>query len=179
MAFLVPYFYGRHFIDSLALGVGVASTHSSKVARVDLMTSTYRSVRIHGVETDFGEYYDFDMRDGLRYQRGTAAYAGQVHTHDVAEYAGEPDARGFFDGFVHERTLRSQTDLETVAYRYALRETVSAEALASMALAKEDVGICTVESFQDPVDRKVNRTEYVTTSYGFLVKGRVFAVGPQ
>jgi hypothetical protein len=45
MAFLVPYFYGRHVVDSIALGRAVASTHSAKVAQIDLKTSTYRSVR--------------------------------------------------------------------------------------------------------------------------------------
>ena len=66
-------------------------------------------MRIHGVETDFAEYYTYDylgeaapvvykgkfVPATLQYQRGTGAYRGQVRVHDVARDGNDATLRGF------------------------------------------------------------------------------------
>ena len=43
------------------------SGHSSDMASVDLNTSSYLSVRIHGVDTDFADFYTIDIVNDLPY----------------------------------------------------------------------------------------------------------------
>jgi len=71
-AYLVPYYAGRSFLDTVQReDVVRGGAHSSKLASVDLNTTKYRTVRLRGVDSDFAEYYTFDWRDGLPYSAAT------------------------------------------------------------------------------------------------------------
>jgi hypothetical protein len=74
MAYLVPYYRGMNYADEAGLTMPALSGHSSDMASVDLNTSSYLSVRIHGVDTDFADFYTIDIVNDLPYSRGTGAY---------------------------------------------------------------------------------------------------------
>lgn len=177
MAFLVPYYRGQNYIDTTEDYDPSPSGHSAKLPSIDLNTSTYKSVRIHGVETDFAEYYTYDyLGDAaavvykgefvpatLQYQRGTGAYEGQVRVHDVASYGGDPMLRGFFHGFVQEHARRNSTVRETTRYRYHRRFFVS-----DAELRAEIKHGCEPRERLDPVHRSKNTSRTSVETYGFL-----------
>merc|ERR1719399_1826994 len=126
MAYLVPYYRGMNYADEAGLTMPALSGHSSDMASVDLNTSSYLSVRIHGVDTDFADFYTIDIVNDLPYSRGTGAYkvsycvledgygdacslafpckngepcetvGRQANKHDLAKYAANDKLKGFF-----------------------------------------------------------------------------------
>ena len=166
MAFLVPYYRGQNYIDTTVDYAPAPSGHSAKLPSVDLNTSTYKSVRIHGVETDFAEYYTYDYKGEaadvvykgkfvpatLQYQRGTGAYDGQVRLHDMAAYANDTMLRGFFHGFVQEHARRNSTERKAISMHYHRRFLVSEDELA-VAVAKFG---CSPSDRRDPVHNVSN-----------------------
>jgi hypothetical protein len=117
VAVLVPYYHGRqacnaagtvtkHIVTAdtpcapVARGMrDNAAFYGSKLVRVDLQTSKYSTVKIHGLKTDFSDYYTYYWgtrtgdpqsaslryrgQPGLAYQLGIGAYAGQLVVSDV------------------------------------------------------------------------------------------------
>lgn len=128
MAFLVPYYRGLNYVDQAALSTPTLSGHSSDMASVDLNTSSYLSVRIHGVDTDFADFYTIDTYKGLPYSRGTGAYetdtGSQATRHDLAAYASNDKLRGFFHGFVQHQKRRNTTETFYTDYVYHGRDMV-------------------------------------------------------
>ncbi|KAH8095764.1 hypothetical protein JL720_3088 [Aureococcus anophagefferens] len=178
MAFLVPYYRGQNYIDTTVDYAPAPSGHSAKLPSVDLNTSTYKSVRIHGVETDFAEYYTYDYKGEaadvvykgkfvpatLQYQRGTGAYDGQVRLHDMAAYANDTMLRGFFHGFVQEHARRNSTERKAISMHYHRRFLVSEDELA-VAVAKFG---CSPSDRRDPVHMTKNTSRLSVETYGFL-----------
>ncbi|KAH8076558.1 hypothetical protein JL721_569 [Aureococcus anophagefferens] len=169
---------GRNYIDTTVDYAPAPSGHSAKLPSVDLNTSTYKSVRIHGVETDFAEYYTYDYKGEaadvvykgkfvpatLQYQRGTGAYDGQVRLHDMAAYANDTMLRGFFHGFVQEHARRNSTERKAISMHYHRRFLVSEDELA-VAVAKFG---CSPSDRRDPVHMTKNTSRLSVETYGFL-----------
>ena len=134
MAYLVPYYRGMNYADEAGLTTPALSGHSSDMASVDLNTSSYLSVRIHGVDTDFADFYTIDIVNDLPYSRGTGAYkvsycvledgygdacslafpckngepcetvGRQANKHDLAKYAANDKLKVFFMGLSSTRS---------------------------------------------------------------------------
>ena len=178
MAFLVPYYRGQNYIDTTVDYAPAASGHSGKLPSIDLNTSTYKSVRIHGVDTDFAEYYTYDYKGEaapvmymgkmvpatLQYQRGTGAYAGQVRIHDIPGYVNDTTMRGFFHGFVMEHKRRNSTLLKRSITHYHRRFLVDpaefATAVAKFGCAPQDrrdpVGVSRNQGRKRVIQRRFN-----------------------
>ncbi|KAJ8608268.1 hypothetical protein CTAYLR_007265 [Chrysophaeum taylorii] len=164
VAYLVPYYHGRSFVDTVPLSPATGSGHASKLASVDLNTSTYRTVRLRGVDSDFAEFYTYDELRGLSYQRGEGPYNGQVAVHDIAAYSQDDSMRGFFHGFVHESARRNATERRTQKFEYLQRRFVSDATLQAVA---KNTPSC-IAAHDDVVFRAANRTTLTVSSSGFL-----------
>ena len=155
MAYLVPYYRGMNYADEAGLTMPALSGHSSDMASVDLNTSSYLSVRIHGVDTDFADFYTIDIVNDLPYSRGTGAYkvsycvledgygdacslafpckngepcetvGRQANKHDLATYADNDKLKGFFHGFVQHQKRRFTTETFYTDYKYYRRYMIS------------------------------------------------------
>ena len=119
--------------------------YSSMLLGVDLVTEPYNRVRIHGINTDFADYYTYDQSrdtlgverttgklEKLYYQLGIGAYKGQLLVRDVAEDLGDASLRGFFHGFVAKHTRRNGTRFEKADLIYPYRPFISHEELAQI-----------------------------------------------
>lgn len=165
-AYLVPYYHGKNYIDTVPLlpATPGKSNHASKLASVDLNTSRYRTVRLRGVDSDFAEFYTYDSSGGLLYQRGAGPYKGQVRVHDLAAYLGDETMRGFFQGFVHNLVRRNATDQISQNFQYVRRVLVSR---ASFEKLTKNTPLCAVTR-DDAIWRKVKRSALTVESRGFL-----------
>ena len=164
-AYLVPYYRGRSFLDTVddAKTVTEGNKHSSKLASVDLNTTKYRTVRLRGVDSDFAEFYTFDTRDGLLYQRGHGPYSGQVKVHDL-------ELRGFFGGFPHERQRRNANISTRTTFEYKGRRILPTHDALQREIARmRDLSYddCLTRR-SDVVESLRNSTSVFTETRGFL-----------
>lgn len=163
-AYLVPYYRGgaNNFVDSaseVSRSAVESESHSSKLASVDLNTSTFRSVRLRGVDSDFAEFFTYDIKDGLQYQRGVGPYRDQVRVHDLF------GLRGFFGGFVHETRRQNETERVLQHFLHVRRVVVSEDELTT--LISEEPS-CVARLRDDIVMRNVTRSALSVESRGFL-----------
>ena len=208
VGYLIPYYHGRQSCGNVTKDIFVADVpceempplgenirpqgaknnslfYASKMVYVDLVTKTYNRVRIHGITTDFADYFTYDHQrekpapaadtyimqntkgPGLAYQLGIGAYKGQLRVRDVAKDLEDPQLRGFFNGFVSKYARRNGTDHTAAVLQYPHRASVSQAEFDELVRSDET---CAANQYaaHSVLSHATNKTYSYSIANGFL-----------
>lgn len=107
---------GRHGVAYLAPYLN-QDGHFGKAISVDMITSPRNKVRIHGVHTDFADYFSPFFVQGREYRGGIGPYDGQVTVDDFPSL-GFPAAKGFMGAFMATSIRRNGTITDNVNFTF-------------------------------------------------------------